>query len=72
MMNSPKPPFHAYQSFLIRMWRRSTDEESLLAWEGDLHHLQENRVYMFHGIGELVEHLLRIVSHSNEEEETSK
>ena len=51
------------------MWRHPSDEKRLMAWEGDLHHLQENRVYMFHGIGELMEHLLHIIFYEHDDQE---
>ena len=56
----------AYRSFLIRMWRRASGEGQEVEWEGEIHHLQENQVYLFHGVHELVAHLLCIILHDGE------
>jgi len=37
-----------------------------MEWEGEIHHLQENQVYLFHGVHELVAHLLCIILHDGE------
>ena len=60
-MTWPEKPTQPYRSFLIRMWRPVSEEGEEMEWEGEIHHLQANQVYSFHGVHELVAHLLRII-----------
>ncbi len=60
-MGQPEHSVDTYHSFLIRMWRRDAHGEQTQVWEGELHHLQGDRVYVFHSLGQLVDYLLYIV-----------
>ncbi len=61
-MGSSKSSFsEIYHSFLIRIWSRVPPVHTSEEWEGEIHHLQEGRVYRFDNLAELIERLVSLL-----------